>query len=338
MSLIGTIIGLLIGTYGEQIYKINVDGATFEILGCDTISVENASYLAFSDNGAFLFALSESGEGSKLTSFRMVGGCPKVSELAEGVAPDPCFLLWHKGCLLTADYTGGSVSVYPVTPDGVIQPARQVVKFHCSGPNKERQPYSHIHMLKIYGDRLYASDLGGDRIHVLAIGGEASGFTLDHISDIRTAPGTGPRHFDISADGRYMYVLTELSSEIYVIRDGETIQKLYIGDRAEPVQAGGDIHLSPDGRFLYASLRNGADKIVAMTVADDGTISRSGDCATALHCRNFVISSDGLQMIVPCKNSNVVQLFGIDPSTGVPFDTGRSFEAQCPVLALPVKF
>lgn len=338
MSLIGTIIGLLIGTYGEQIYKINVDGATFGILGCDTISVENGSYLAFSEDGTFLFALSESGDKSKLTSFRMVGACSMVSELTEGVASDPCFLLWYRGCLLTADYTGGSVSVYPVTSDGVIQPARQVVKFHCSGPNKERQPYSHIHMLKVYGDRLYASDLGGDRIHVLSISGEDENFTLDHISDIRTAPGTGPRHFDISADGRYLYVLTELSSEIYVIRDGETVQKLYIGDREEPIQAGGDLRLSPDGRFLYASLRNGADKIVAMAVAADGTVTRAGDCATALHCRNFAISSDGLQMIVPCKNSNVVQLFGIDPETGVPFDTGRGFEAQCPVLALPVNF
>ncbi len=327
---------LFIGSYGERIYRISVNGATFETLGSDTISVENGSYLAISGDGAFFFAISESGYRSGLTSFRMADNA-RVSRLAE-VAPDPCYLLWHRGCLLTGDYTGGSVSVYPVTADGVILPARQTVSFDCSGAT-ERQRSSHVHMLRILGDRLYAPDLGGDCVHVLSVTDSADGgFVLEHISDLPTAPGTGPRHCDVSSDGRCLYVLTEISCELYVFRDGELLQRLCIGDCGEPLQAGGDIRLSPDGRFLYASLRNGADRIVAMTVAADGSVSHSGDCATAKHCRNFTVSSDGLQMIVPCKNSNVVQLFSIDPVTGVPSDTGKSFSAECPVLALPVNF
>lgn len=372
MSLVCSIIlQMLVGTYGRQIYKIEMDSVTYDMLGCDTVAVDNASYVAFSPEGKYFYAISESGPDSKISSFENKAPYRMLSQVT-GVRMDPCFVMCRqvpsaaggqasrsgrRTYLLTGDYSGGSVSVFP-THDGVIEPASQVVEFHCSGPNPVRQPSSHIHQLKTFGRYLFASDLGGDRIHVLSIFEDADELKLDSLFDVRTDPGAAPRHMEISADGSRLYLLTELSREIYVYSleygDGleftgglkmTLLQKLFIGDDDATViadhpleegvntQSGGDIHLYPSGKVLYASLRNGADKIAIFDVAADGTLTRKGSFHTALHPRNFALL-DEYTMIVPCKNSDLIQIFSIDSRTGLLSDTGRTISLVCPVLTV----
>lgn len=356
---------MLVGTYGGQMYRMDIDSVTFEVLKCDTVLVDNASYVALSPDGRFFYAISESGAASKVSSFSNDGKCTLVSQV-DGIQMDPCFVMCRqtgsagerRTFLLTGDYSGGSVSVYP-TEDGRILPASQIVRFHCSGPNLVRQPSSHIHQLRAFGKYLFASDLGGDRIHVMRMSETGGDFVLDSLFDVRTEPGSAPRHMAISPDGSRLYLLTELSREIYVygIRYGEEsacdcgirtelLQKLFIGDDDATViannpleegvntQSGGDIHLHPDGRRLYASLRNGADKIAVFDVGEDGLLTRKGSFTTALHPRNFTILPDGRTMVVPCKNSDVIQFFCIDPQTGLLSDTGRTISLTCPVLTV----
>ena len=361
------ILQLLVGTYGGQIYKIDVDSATFELSGCDTVFIDNASYLACSADGRYFYAISESGADSKLSSFSLERPYELLSQL-KGVQMDPCFVMRRQvnsggedhTFLLTGDYSAGSISVYPVS-GGKLEPAIQVVKFHCKGLDPVRQPSSHIHQLKTFSSFLFASDLGGDRLHVLKMNEDGGVLHLDSLYDVRTAPGSGPRHMEISEDGSRLYLLTEMSREIlvYSLEYGSLagngsgvgmnlIQTLFIGDDDATVisqnplepgvntQSGGDIHIHPDGKVLYASLRNGADKIAVFDINADGTLKSRSFQRTALHPRNFTVLPDGRTMIVPCKNSDLIQFFNIDPVTGALSDTGKTIRLTCPVLTVPL--
>ncbi|MBQ0025188.1 MAG: lactonase family protein [Bacteroidales bacterium] len=365
MSLVcSVILQMLVGAYGGQMYSLNIDSVTSELLGCDTIFVENASYVALSGDGSHFFTVSESGDNSKISSFSISAPYGLVSQV-DAPSADPCFLMYRPAArpdrrsavdafLLTADYSGGSISVFPVAGN-VVKPVSQVVSFHCKGQDPVRQPSSHIHQLKVFGKYLLASDLGGDMIHILGMSERKGSLHLDTLSDIRLAPGSGPRHMELSKDGKFLYVLTELSNEIYVYSlscnnalNAVELQRLPIGDPDEEVishnpleegvntQAAGDIHLHPNGKFLYASLRNGADKIAVFDVARDGRITPKGACATARHPRNFAIMPDGCTIVVPCKNSDLIQFLKIDSATGIPADSGKSINITCPVLTVSV--
>lgn len=356
------ILQMLVGAYGERIYKMDIDSVTFELLGCDTVSVDNASYLAYSPDRKYFYTVSESGTDSKISSFENKAPYRRLSCI-DGVSMDPCFLVVRevpsaegtRTYLMSGDYSGGSISVFPVE-EGVVKPASQVVKFNCSGLDPVRQKSSHIHQFQSLGKWLFASDLGGDRLHVLKMS-ESGELHLDSLYDVRTAPGSGPRHIAINASGSRLYLLSEVSCELYVYSLKESksgddiemtlIERLFIGDSDEDViannplepgvntQAGGDIHIHPNGKYLYVSLRNGADKIAIFRLDDDGMAARTASACTALHPRNFTILPDGRTMMVPCKNSDLIQFFRIDPETGLMEEmTERRIVAKCPVLTV----
>ena len=109
---------------------------------------------------------------------------------------------------MTADYSGGSISVFPIA-DGTLAPLLEQLKFEGSGPVSNRQESSHIHQLKVLPGRqgyILASDLGADVIRLIEVScGHAGddGIGLCHICDIPCPPGSGPRHmeFSIGPDG-----------------------------------------------------------------------------------------------------------------------------------------
>ena len=167
---------LVVGTYGPRMRWLELDDADFSVRASEAVAADNTSYLALSPDRRYLFAVSESGDASKLYSFRLAGQPFRQSEVGD-IAPDPCHLLYvpgyfnhcgdpDNGALLTADYSGGSISLYPVR-GGDIEPAAQVVRFEGHGPDPERQLAPHIHHLALFGHLLLAVDLGADCIHVL---------------------------------------------------------------------------------------------------------------------------------------------------------------------------
>ena len=343
---------LIIGTYGQRMKLLRLGDANFKVLSSRDIEAENTSSLALSPDGRYLFATIESGDDSGVCSFeiarrdRMNPLRTPVVKLSEirGTSPDPCHILYlpgyynqcgdpDNGALLTADYSGGSISLFPVQ-GGQIQPASQVVRFEGSGPVKERQQAAHIHHLVQYGNFLLAVDLGSDCIHVLRMFDSTvrplcdnrldRSLRLEQLFDIPAPAGSGPRHLVIDASESHFYVLTELSNEllVYSLPDftspGDQAvlqQRLPFGDAAFPEQAGGDLQLSPDGRHLYASLRNGGDGLVLAEVRPDGTLKRLGYQLTGAHVRDFLFLP-GDRMVVCCKNGHCVQFYHRNPADG----------------------
>ena len=333
---------LMIGTYGQRMRLLKLEDTTLEVLSSQEFEAENSSSLALSDDKRYLFAVTESGDDSGVCSFR----CKPLTRLSElrGTAPDPCHILYlsgyynecgdpDNGALLTADYSGGSVSLFPVQA-GRIQPASQVVRFVGSGPVPERQEAGHIHHLVQYGNFLLAVDLGADCIHVLRMFDKtvrplcdnrlSRELRLEPLFDIPAPAGSGPRHLVIDPSESHFYVITELSNELLVYslpdftspEDRAVLQqRLPVGDSSFPEQAGGDIQLSPDGRHLYASLRNGGDGLVIAEVQSDGTVRRIGYQPTGGHVRDFLFLP-GDRMVVCCKNSRCVQFYHRNPADG----------------------
>ena len=174
--------------------------------------------------------------------------------------------------LFAAHYLGGYLSVYPINGDGSLNPASQAIHDKGSSINKERQQGPHVHTAILSPDEKYliATDLGTDKLYVYKYDpSQKQPLTL--FSEVSAVPGNGPRHVDFSADGKYLYLLQEMAGAItaYQFNDGKptALQTItMLPDNFKGTIQAADIHLSPDGRFLYASNRGTADEIVQYSV------------------------------------------------------------------------
>lgn len=236
---------------------------------------------------------------------------------------DPCFIMLYEGYMMTADYSGGSISVFPVG-NGKIGDRCAQLKFEGCGPVKARQEASHIHQLKEIPSAegyILATDLGADVIRLIKVS-EENGISLTHIKDIPCPAGSGPRHMEFDKEGKRLYCIAELSGQVLVYdvsgEDGEVpgepqlnlIQQI----QADEVNAGGsaDIHMHPSEKWLYTSHRLDNDGISIFVIKEDGTLEKTGYARTARHPRNFTITPDGNLLLVACRDDKVIQIFSIE--------------------------
>ena len=321
----GTKSDIVVGTYGEHLYVYSFDNETLEFTQKAKAEAENPSY-ALADKGS-VFAASEVGEESGAYSFEVKRGGKDVTRSANRrqTGADPCFVMMHKEedgsrYMLTADYSGGSISVFPVYA-GYIEPLAEQIFFEGSGPVTDRQEASHIHQLRaVPGVRgfILASDLGADVIRLIGIGKKDGEIKLTHIKDFECPAGSGPRHMEFSQDGHFMYCIAELSGNVLAYRitndDGTPVLTLVQEIQADEVNAGGsaDIHIHPNGRWLYTSHRLENDGISVFNILENGTLEKIGYARTGRHPRNFMITSDGKHLLVACRDDRTIQVFKIE--------------------------
>lgn len=299
-----------IGTYGGHIYKYAFDTETMEFTLLRSVEAHNASYVI--QDGTMMYAVSETGDGSGAYSFNCADGVSMTAEKRQTGA-DPCFIMEYEGMLLTADYTGGSVSVFPLS-DGIIGDCVQSLHFTGKGPVEGRQESSHIHQLRMLPgtDMILASDLGADVIRLLRF---EEGL-LVHISDVQCPSGSGPRHMEFNDAGDRLYCICELSGEVLVYEvsvEAEPSFTLLQRIQADEVNAGGsaDIHMHPSGRFLYTSHRLDNDSISVFAVGEDGLLEKIAYTRTGRHPRNFMITPSGDLLLVACMHDGLIQVFKI---------------------------
>ena len=115
--------------------------------------------------------------------------------------------------------------------------------------------------------------------------------------------------------------------------DGMRLDTLqYIKADTLSAQGSADIHVSPDGRYVYASNRLKGDGIAIFEVdTEDGTLNRVGYQPTGIHPRNFVITPNGSFLLVACRDTNEIQIFARDADTGMLTDTGKRIKTEKPV-------
>ncbi len=342
---------LLAGTYtsgegskGIYLYRFNTDTGNADSLSM--VEVDNPSYLTLSPDERFIYAVSENNEsGSAVHAFSLDKRSGQMEHLNSHPVNSngPCYItIDSKGRNVhTANYGGGTITSFQVKEDGTLTSAVSLISFSGSGPDSVRQKSAHLHSVRYSpdGQYLFAADLGSDKLYRFDINDtpfEGQPALRDNSQKEFMMPaGTGPRHFDFHPDrGRYLYLLGELSGEVIVFdyAFGELTQKQIIPADTTGARGSADIHVSPDGRFLYASNRLQADGIAIFSIdPDEGTLTKTGYQLTARHPRNFVITPNGKFLLVAGRDDNKIQVFHIDAETGLLTDTHQDIHLSKPV-------
>ena len=303
-----------------------------------SLSIPAASYQAISGN--YLFTVSEEGDGkASVSSFQSHQGkyFPINTELSRG--DHPCFILYREKSktLYTANYSGGSVSVFN-TDKGKISPLAQYITYQGSSINKERQNSAHAHMVALSPDQntLFVTDLGSDKIYAHRI--LANGLLAENHSEIAITPGNGPRHIRFNAKGDRAYLLNEMSSDVdvFAVKGAqlEKIQSIPADTSATKVKGSADIHLSPNGQWLLASNRISSNQVVVFKIAADGKLTRVFHQNVAKIPRNFTFDPSGKFVLVASQEEDRVQVFSFNDATGSLQDLHQDILVKSPVSLL----
>lgn len=320
---------LLIGTYTDSgsrgIYR-----TTFSEVGFTApelvVEVDNPSFLALSDDRSTLYAVSEGGtdDTSALNAYRYDAAADSFTLINRQptFGASPCYVRLFGGRAFTANYTGGSFTLFPIAEDGSLGEPQE----------REFEPRegsrSHVHGLfeAPDGESMYVTDLG--RNEIFQIDGEGR-----ELSRTQLRMGAGPRHMAFSKDGKVAYALNEYEGTVYVfdIEPQGLSLKQEIASDSVGGRGSADIHLSADGRFLYASNCLKEDGISVFSVGEDGRLTKVGYTLTGVHPRNFTLTADDRYLLVAVRDSNRVEVYARDAKTGLLTPTAMSLDLSHPV-------
>jgi 6-phosphogluconolactonase len=332
------------GSKGIYAYRFKEGSGKLKPLGVAAETI-NPSFLAVAPDDQFLYAVNElqqyqgvpnSGGVSAFAINHKTGKLTELDQVASRGA-DPCFISFDKTgrFVLVANYTGGTVAVFPLETDGKIAEASSVQEDEGPlGPNKERQEHSHAHWIEVSAHNrfAYVSDLGLDRVLIykfdatngtLSPATPSEGDSANNFYSATLAPGTGPRHVAFSTDGKFMYVLGEVNSTVTVFanegnetfRSIQNISTLPAGFSGENTAA--EIEVHPSGNFLYTSNR-GDDSIAVFAVdGDTGRLTFVQRVSSAGKTpRHFAIAPEGKRLLVANEETGNIVEFKINTRNG----------------------
>jgi 6-phosphogluconolactonase len=350
-----------VGTYTEEgseskgIYAYRFDPATGQLTPMGLAApTTNPSFLAIHPNHRFVYAVNEVGnyKGEKsgaVSAFAIdhtTGKLTLLNQVASHGA-GPCYIAVDKTgkYVLVANYDGGSVAVFPVLENGGLGDASAFVQHAGHGTNPERQVAPHAHSIDVSPDNRFAivDDLGLDQTRTYpfdsAKGSLGSDEKHDPSSIAKAAPGAGPRHFALSPNGKFGYVINEMASTVSVFSydaPSGTLQPLQSISALPKDFAGhseaAEIAVHPSGKFLYASNR-GHDSIAVFAInAAKGTLTPLEYVSTkSASPRNFEIAPGGNLLFVGNEKSDNLVIFRINPQTGRLTPTGKVLNISQPV-------
>lgn len=336
---------LLVGSYTREgnpgIEVFDVAPGYSHAMPRYSIKNPNSSFMAVSPDGKYMYSVREEGKGnSALSAFQRTEKGEYVLMNAETVeGSGPCHVAYHaaSGAVYVANYGSGSLSVFR-TSGGRLLPLAQHIRYTGTGPDKSRQEAPHAHQVAISPDQKYifVNDLGTDKIHRHAV--RADGTVEEKPVDVRVTPGAGPRHMTFNAKGDRAYLINEMSGMVDVFRvaDGNLMRmQSVVADTAKAASKGsGDIHLSPNGRWLIASNRVSSNQVVVFSVQADGSIKKVLHQEVARRPRNFNFTPDGKHVLVASQEEHRVQVFSFNDATGAMQDTKMDIAVKMPVCLI----
>ena len=305
-------------------------------------------------NHRFLYAVNEvgnykgqkSGAVSAFTIDHATGKLTLLNQVASGGA-DPCYITVDKTgkYVLVANYTGGSVAVFPVLEDGRLGEFSAFVQHSGHGTNPQRQEGPHAHSIDLSPDNRFAivDDLGLDETLVYKFDSAKGSLTLNDPPFAKADPGAGPRHFTFHPNGRFAYVINEMGSAVSVfgydsaagvLHPLQTISTLPKG--FSTLNEDAEIEVHPSGKFLYASNR-GHDSIAVFAIDENkGMLTLIEYVPTkGASPRNFEIDPSGKLLFAANEKADNLVVFRINPQTGRLKPTGEVLDIAQPVC---VKF
>ncbi|MDA1773914.1 lactonase family protein [Bacillus cereus] len=321
-----------VGTYtkenSEGIYKFTLDVEAKKISNVTLAAkLDNPTYVTINRNNEYLYSVVKEGESGGVAAYSIDSHTGELKaknrQVVEGASP--CHISVDSGnyTVVTANYHKGTIESFAVNEeDGSVNPASSIMAHEGSGPNKERQEKPHAHYAGYTPDEKYVVgvDLGIDKILTY----EIKDSKLKEVNSLSVKPGSGPRHITFHPNGKYAYVMTELSSEVIVLiynsQEGSFTEVQYISTLPEQFDEnsqGSAIHISSDGRFVYAGNRGHNSIAVYSVDQNSGQLTFVEHTSTEGNWpRDFVLDPTEKFLVATNEKSHNLVLFSRDESTG----------------------
>jgi 6-phosphogluconolactonase len=348
---------VLVGTYTAQgatqgIYFFRQDRETGELRPAGSAAVgANPSFLAIHPSRRFVYAVNEisSSDGRPtggVAALALDAAAPALTVLgrrASGGAGPAYVSVDRTGrWALVANYGAGTAAALPIAADGALGDATAVVRHEGRGPRADRQEGPHAHCILADPSNRYVlvTDLGIDRVMVYRLDDRAGTLTPAPTPFAAVRPGAGPRHLAFHPTLPVLYVINELDLTVGAYRwdaQAGTLAELATVPAVSGVSPGGsttgaDVHLSPSGRFLYATVRG--PNLLGVLAVDEraGTLTPVQQLPTGGDWpRNFGLDPRGRFLYAANQRSNDIVAFRVDEGTGRLTPTGHRVQLPSPV-------
>ena len=304
---------------GISVYRLDGKSGKLSLMLVDH-TLPQTGYLTLSHDQRFLYAI----DREEVHAFKISTGAGRIGYLnkmkLEGRGPCHISVSKDNQFVFIANYGGGEVLSYQIDRDGSIKALSDMVRHDRTSIDTNRQtaPHPHMALPSPTQNRLFVPDLGGDLTYVYEV--DASGKLSPTKPRGFSPPGSGPRHFVFHPNNRFAYVLNELVGSVtffkYWEKNGklkakQTISTLPPENTATNKSA--DIHITPNGQYLYASNR-GPNTIAAFEIdRRKGTLIARGHfpCGGSWP-RAFGIDPSGNYLIVANKETHNLAVFKIN--------------------------
>jgi 6-phosphogluconolactonase len=347
---------LYVGTYTEKgsegiyVYKFNTKNGKLSKL--HTVKdVVQPSYITVNKSQTYLYAVNElvefegkkSGSVSAFAIDQKSGNLTLINKQPSlGDAPCHISVSDNEKFVLVANYLGGNVSVYPIEAGGKLGASVELKQHIGVGINKERQESAHAHSINLDNKNRFAiaCDLGADKVFNYKFDDKSGKLELNQSQNFyQPKAGAGPRHFTFHQSGKFAFLINELDCTITslavdeesgVLTEVQTVPTLPKGFSGANTCA--DIHISPNGKFLYGSNR-GHDSLVVYKIDEKtGSLSYVEHASTGGKTpRNFTIAPNGKFLLAANQNSDSIKVFKINEKSGKLTATVNSATVSTPV-------
>jgi 6-phosphogluconolactonase len=341
-----------VGTYttktsSKGIYAFRFDTATgqLSLIGV-AAETPDPSWVVVHPNGKYLYAANETEKSSTISAFAIEPKTGKLTLLNQlpALGEDPCYLSFDKTgkYLLVANYSSGTIAVFPILADGLLGEHTALMKDQgATGPNKERQEAPHAHWIETSPDNRFVlvADLGLDEVLVYKFDAASGALTPNEPAFARLKAGSGPRHAVFYPNGKFVFAVSELSSTAtsfaYDLKKG-TLKEIGAASTLPPGFSGrndvAEAAVHPNGKCLYVSNR-GNDSIAIFSIDPvNRTLTPTGGIPTGgKEPRHFAIDPTGKYLLAENQFSNNIVVFKIDRATGGLMPTGQMVDVPSPV-------
>lgn len=326
---------MFVGTYtdgkpdkGIYVYELNPTNGTLSLV-FNAENMVNPSFLTVSPDGKFLYACTETRlpQHGNISAFAInsTNGSLKFINKQSANGENPVYVSVHKNnnFVVSGNYGEGNVTVLTKNEDGSLNPFVQSIQFSGTSINKERQEKPHVHSVNFSpnNEYLFLPDLGTDKIRVFKFDENQTKPLIEaNELTINTEAGGGPRHIAFHPNQKFVYSIEEMSGNIigYAYKKGKLnqLQSTMSNQKKVDIYSSADVHISPDGKFLYASNRV-ENTISIFKIAKNGHLTLLGHESTFGETpRNFNIDPTGNFVIVANQSSNNIVVFRRNTKTG----------------------
>ena len=338
-----------VGTYtdgdSQGIYKytLHKDGK-LSLNGLAAIS-DNPSFLTKSTDSKYLIAVNEISDKDtvgSVESFLIQSDTLKLINKSSSGGAHPCFVTVNEaGYVLTANYTGGNVGLLQLNSQGELTGLLDLQQ-HSGSNTTDRQkgPHAHSTWFTPKNNDVISVDLGTNELWFSKLDTEAQKLVPSNPNTLAMEPGAGPRHLTFHPNGKWLYVVNELNGTVSLVE--KTIAGTYQKkgsvstlpvDYNKPNSCA-DIHISSDGKFLYASNRGHNSIAIFKVSSDDGSLALVAHEATRGDGpRNFSLTPDEKFLLVANQHSNNIISFKRNAATGL-LEYVDEIKAPTPVCIL----